>query len=137
MERITNREHITEDWAREILDVERHHDHPIYRDTDGALYWGENKEVCEMVDNIGIGQLMALFDKLGLDRNSEVVRKTYRDMGYSLFGYWEVFYLENNNDKVDQYVVFVKNISKCPRCSIALFISVCFIIYEALVYISG
>jgi hypothetical protein len=39
----------------------------------------------------------------GYTKNSEIYRKLYRDMGYSLSGYWEVFYWDVNNEKVDEY----------------------------------
>ena len=35
--------------------------------------------------------------------NSEMWRKLYRDLGYSLFGYWEIFYWEANNEKAAEY----------------------------------
>jgi hypothetical protein len=28
----------------------------------------------------------------------------YRDMGYSLYGYWEIFYWEMNNDYAQDYI---------------------------------
>ncbi len=28
----------------------------------------------------------------------------YRDMGVSLFGYWEIFYWEMNNEKSQEYI---------------------------------
>jgi hypothetical protein len=40
---------------------------------------------------------------MGLGKNDESVRKLYRDMGYSLSGYWEIFYWEMNNEDADQY----------------------------------
>lgn len=32
-------------------------------------------------------------------KNSEVYRKLYRDMGYSLYGYWEI-----NNEDAGEYI---------------------------------
>ena len=54
--------------------------------------------------NVIINDLIPLLDSLGYDKNSEVYRKLYRDMGYSLFGYWEVFYWVANNSEADKYV---------------------------------
>lgn len=64
----------------------------------------EDNAVRKMVDKIGLNEIYQLFDSLGLNKNSELIRKMYRDMGYSLFGYWEIFYWEANNDIADEYV---------------------------------
>jgi hypothetical protein len=40
---------------------------------------------------------------MGLNKNSEEVRKLYRDMGYSLSGYWEIFFWEVNNEDAPLY----------------------------------
>ncbi len=99
-----NRDDIKEDIYREILDVEIHHKHLIYKDNNGTIRWQENKEVVKWVNKIGMNEVMRLFDALGLNKNSELVRKLYRDIGYSLFGYWEVFYWGANNDIAEDYV---------------------------------
>lgn len=101
---IINRNEITDETYREILDVETHHEHIIYKDEYGTLRWKEDNAVREMVDKIGLNDICQLFDSLGLNRNSELIRKMYRDMGYSLFGYWEIFYCEANNDIANEYV---------------------------------
>jgi len=44
-----------------------------------------------------------MFMKMGLTKNSEPVRKLYRDMGYSLSGYWEIFYWDVNNEEAEDY----------------------------------
>jgi hypothetical protein len=44
-----------------------------------------------------------LFMRMGLTKNSEEVRKLYRDMGYSLSGYWEIFYWDMNNEDAHKY----------------------------------
>jgi hypothetical protein len=44
-----------------------------------------------------------LFYKMGLTKNSEEVRKLYRDMCYSLSGYWEIFYWDMNNEDARKY----------------------------------
>jgi hypothetical protein len=40
----------------------------------------------------------------GLDKNSDEYRKVYRDIGYSLDGYWEIFYWEVNNPIASKYL---------------------------------
>lgn len=99
-----NRNEITDETFREILDVETHHDHIIYKDENGTLRWKEDSNVRKMVDKIGLNDILQLFESLGLNKNSEPVRKMYRDIGYSLFGYWELFYCEANNEIAAEYV---------------------------------
>lgn len=36
-------------------------------------------------------------------RNNLEYRQLYRDIGYSLFGYWEIFFWEANNEFADQW----------------------------------
>lgn len=102
--KIVNRNEITNETYREILDVETHHEHIIYEDENGTLRWKEDNAVIKMVDKIGLNDIYQLFYSLGLNKNSELIRKMYRDMGYSLFGYWEIFYWKANNDIADDYV---------------------------------
>jgi len=103
METVINRNEITEDTYREILDVETHHDHEIIKDEQGTLRWKENADVRRYLEKISLNDLCPLLHCLGYDKNSEVYRQLYRDMGYSLFGYWEIFYWEANNDEADKY----------------------------------
>lgn len=102
--KIIDREKITDTTIREILDTETHHDHVIIEDDNGSLRWKENSSTRQIVDKIGLNDIYQLFISLGLDKNSETWRQMYRDMGYSLFGYWEVFYFELNNKIASEYV---------------------------------
>jgi hypothetical protein len=103
MEKVIKREEITDETYREILDVETHHNHEIIEDKNGVFRWKENPEVNQLLKNISLNDLCPLLESLGYDKNSEVYRKLYRDMGYSLFGYWEIFFWEVNNEKVSDY----------------------------------
>lgn len=103
MEIIVKREEITEETYREILDVETHHNHEIIKDEHGTLRWKENPDVNKILERISLNDLCPLLYHLGYNKNSEVYRQLYRDMGYSLFGYWEIFYWEANNDEADKY----------------------------------
>jgi hypothetical protein len=94
---------LTDVIHREILDVETHHNHEIIKDDYGTLRWKENEDVSNHLKKISLNDLCPLLVSLGYDKNSEVYRKLYRDMGYSLFGYWEVFYWEMNNKKASEY----------------------------------
>lgn len=87
----------------EILEKEDHCGHNIVIH-DGKYYWKENEEVRKLVDEkISVNDLIQLLIRSGYDKNSEVYRKLYRDMGYSLSGYWEVFYWEVNNPEAHKY----------------------------------
>ena len=103
MEQI-NRDDITIENYRLILDTETHHNHIIIKDDNGVLRWKENQDVINILNNISLNDLCPLLNCLGYDKNSEVYRKLYRDMGYSLNGYWEVFYWNWNNEDVDDYI---------------------------------
>ena len=105
MEKILSRDEVKamdEDY-REILDTENHHGHEIIEGIGGVIRWRENPVVREIIDKINLNFLIILLEQLGFGRNSEVYRKLYRDMGYSLSGYYDIFYWEVNNDKADQY----------------------------------
>lgn len=104
MKTIVKREEITDETYREILDVETHHNHEIIKDKNGTLRWKENPDVNRFLKNISLNDLCRLLNCLGYNKNSEVYRKLYRDMGYSLFGYWEIFFWEANNEDASEYV---------------------------------
>ena len=57
----------------------------------------------EIMDHFGATNLNDLFAK-GADKNDPLIRELYRCMGYSLSGYWEIFYWEVNNEKADEWV---------------------------------
>jgi len=101
---LIKREEITEETYREILDVETHHNHQIIIDKNGTLRWKENLNVEHFLKNISLNDLCPLLSNLGYGKNSEVYRKLYRDMGYSLSGYWEIFFWEGNNEDASEYV---------------------------------
>jgi len=77
---------------KEVLDSEVHHNHELILDDHDVIRWKENAHVRKTLDKINLNDLWVLFHYMGLNKNSDSVRKLYRDMGYSLFGYWEIFY---------------------------------------------
>lgn len=91
-----------EDYA-EIFKKESHHKHRVIEDENGTLRWEEDPVVGKTLDRVNLNDLWLLFMKMGLTKNSEPVRKLYRDMGYSLSGYWEIFYWEVNNEDAEDY----------------------------------
>lgn len=95
---------VSEEW-KEMLKTERHHYHEIV-EVDGVLRWKENKQVRDLVGGKGkidLNNLWEFFYAMGLNKNSEFVRDVYRNMGYSLGGFWELFYWEMNNEDADDY----------------------------------
>jgi RNAse (barnase) inhibitor barstar len=101
--KIVNRADITDADFVQMLETETHHDHEIVMGRYDVLKWKENTIVVESLDKINLNDLIQLLYSLGYDKNSEVFRKLYRDMGYSLDGYWEIFYWEVNNPITHEY----------------------------------
>ncbi len=96
------RSKITAPHLRLILDTETHHDHKVI-DDDGIYRWEPNAQTNKYRENISLNDLIPLLWSLGVDKNSELYRQLYRNMGYSLFGYWEIFYWEVNNPEAKNY----------------------------------
>lgn len=87
-----------------IFETESHHEHEVIKDKHGTVRWKEDKVVSALLSNqINLNDLWILFRSMGLTKNSEEMRKLYRDMGYSLSGYWEIFYWETNNEDARRY----------------------------------
>ena len=106
METIVSREELMDvDTYKEIFDIEFHHDHEIIRDQNGTVRWKADPRINEMITKtVNLNDLWyIMFVSMGLTKNSEEVRKLYRDMGYSLSGYWEIFFWEVNNDFAPEY----------------------------------
>jgi hypothetical protein len=104
MEKIITRkelEHI--ETYKEIFDREPHHNHEIVETEDGSIRWKEDPAVKTIISRTNLNDLWVLFHYMGLTKNSEEVRKLYRDMGYSLSGYWEIFHWEMNNEEARKY----------------------------------
>ena len=98
------REDIDVDDYVEIFEKESHHDHEVVETPDGILRWKENDRVEHYLKNISLNDLCPLLMSLGYGKNTEVYRQLYRDMGYSLSGYWEIFYWDMNHDEIDEYI---------------------------------
>lgn len=110
---ILNRKQVRKisDEYKEVLNRESHHKHELVM-VNRVVRWKANKEV----DDLNVNNVVRMLYKLGYNKNSEVCRKYYRDLGYSLSGYWEVFYWEANNENKNEYrpslVRRLKNIIK-------------------------
>ena len=82
------------------------HDHKIIEDEHGTYRWEANQMVRRLVDSPSFDLNLYWTDKLQENpkaKNDPEVRKLYRDMGYSIFGYWEVFYWDVNNEYADEW----------------------------------
>jgi hypothetical protein len=97
------REEITDLDFIEILKKESHHNHEIIQDEKGRLFWKPEGNLCAEIESKNINDYIFDFNSNGLNKNSEEYRKFYRDMGYSLFRYWEIFYCKANNPICNDY----------------------------------
>ncbi len=95
------------DDYKEILEKESHANHKVVS-VDGVLRWEEDPKVRDLVDRVGLNDLVLFMLVLGYDKNSEFYRNLYRSIGYSLSGYWEIFYWEVNNPEANEYISNVK-----------------------------
>lgn len=86
-----------------IMDREDHHSHEII-EVDGRLRWLKNEKTSELIDLIGLNELVILLYEKGYTKNSEMYRYIYRSMGVSLFLYWEIFYWDMNNSDSEFYI---------------------------------
>ena len=103
METIDRKVFESHDLFAEIMKKESHHDHEIVDEGHGSR-WKEDPDVVKLVDDMGgLNNIVRLFFSLGITNNSEEWRKLYRDIGYSLYGYWEIFYWDMNNEDAADY----------------------------------
>jgi hypothetical protein len=103
MKEINRKDLENDDLYGEIMRKESHHDHKII-DCDGRPRWKEDPKVSELVEAMGgLNNIVRFFFAMGITKNDEVWRKLYRDIGYSLYGYWEIFYWEMNNEDAADY----------------------------------
>lgn len=99
---IINREDLPEDY-KEMMASESHHNHEIVK-VNGVLRWKQDDFVSRFTDACNLNDIVAGLHSNGNGMNSEIYRELYRKMGYSLSGYWEVFYWDMNNDEAADYV---------------------------------
>ena len=100
IDRDTFKEH---ELFAEIMEKESHHNHGIVLKGDRPR-WQENPRISKLVDDMGgMNNVVSFMYSIGLTKNSEEYRKLYRDIGYSLYGYWEIFYWDMNNEDAADY----------------------------------
>jgi hypothetical protein len=98
-----NREEIKDLDFIEIMKKENHHNHEILQDMEGKLYWRQDDNISAEIEGKNINNNISNLLSKGLNKNSEEYRRFYRDIGYSLFGYWEIFYCKANNPICNEY----------------------------------
>ena len=98
-----NRENVTDLDFIKIMKKENHHNHEIIQDEEGILYWKPDENICAEIEGKNINDNVHNFLSKGLDKNSEEYRKFFRDIGYSLLGYWNIFYFKTNNPICNNY----------------------------------
>jgi len=57
----------------------------LFLDDNGTIRWLANDTVRNYVDTHDLCEIIRLLHVLGYNKNSEVYRKLYRDMGYSIW----------------------------------------------------
>lgn len=96
------RNELPDDYS-EMMKTEQHHNHEIIEDDKGVLRWKEDPFIGRFVDACSLNDIVCGFRAKGNGKNSEIYREFYRKMGYSLSGYWGVFYWEANNEEAGEY----------------------------------
>ncbi|MCJ8293788.1 MAG: hypothetical protein MJK15_05210 [Colwellia sp.] len=87
----------------EMMKTEQHHKHEITMDEQGTIRWKEDPFIRQFIDDCSLNEICIGFHAKGNNKNTESYRELYRKMGYSLSGYWEIFYWDMNNDIADEY----------------------------------
>lgn len=95
----------------EVIRGETAHDHVLIENEHGTYRWKrDEKRELEIMNYFGAIDLNDVVSEWykdskhqlrspsGTHSNDPLVRELYRCIGYSLSGYWEVFYWEVNND---------------------------------------
>ena len=101
MEEISRKD-LPNDYA-EMMETEAHHTHKIIKDGGGVLRWAEDPFVRRFVDDCSLNSIVSGFHENNNGKNTESYRELYRKMGYSLSGYWEIFYWPMNNEIASEY----------------------------------
>ena len=102
MKKIERKEITDLDFIK-IMKKENHHNHEIIQDNEGGLFWKPDEKLSAEIEGKNINDNIFYFQSNGLDKNSEEYRKFYRDIGYSLLGYWNIFYCKANNPIYKNY----------------------------------
>ncbi len=95
-----------------VLAREEKDGHQLYVDKHDTIRWVENPiREKEIMDIYRAGDLSQLFMH-GADKNTAIIRELYKCIGYSLCGFWEIFYWEVNNERANEYVAPITTLEK-------------------------
>lgn len=96
-----NRKDLPTDYL-DMMKSESHHTHRVVEDEHGCLRWEKDAFIDQLTTDCSLNDIVKGFHSNGNGKNTESYRELYRRMGYSLSGYWEIFYW--NNPDADKYV---------------------------------
>lgn len=101
---------ICEDYKKVLLCEQL--GHPLHIDKNGTLRWAAKPErEKEIMESIGAKDLddvyTIYYDQYSPQfdvpaKNNDLIRELYKCRGYSLSGFWEVFYWDWNNEHADK-----------------------------------
>jgi len=96
------RNEISSELLQDMMKTEAHHEHEIV-EVNGVLRWKADPFIAQLTVDCDLNYICIGFYENGNNKNTESYRELYRKMGFSLFGYWEVFYWEMNNEIAEEY----------------------------------
>lgn len=99
---IIEREDLPSEY-QEMMKTEQHHNHKIIKDDKGTLRWEQDTFIDRYSEAVGLNLICGAFRSKKINKNNEIYREFYRRLGYSLSGYWEIFYWDFNNDEAHLY----------------------------------
>jgi hypothetical protein len=102
MDKLIKRSELPKDYA-EMMETETHHEHEIIEDEHGTIRWKEDPFIRRFTDDCSLNDIVQGFYAKGNNKNTESYRELYRKIGYSLSGYYDVFYWDMNNELADEY----------------------------------
>jgi hypothetical protein len=102
MDKLIERANLPTAYSK-MMKTETHHEHEIIKDGAGTLRWKEDPFIRRFTNDCSLNDIVQGFHTNGNDKNTESFRELYRKMGYSLSGYYDVFYWDMNNDIADEY----------------------------------
>jgi len=89
-----------DEYLSDLIPEIENTDHQIEK-VEGILRWKPDPALNP--EGLNLNDVCEYFVRKGITKNDEKWRDYYRRLGYSLFGYWEVFYWDLNNEEADQY----------------------------------
>lgn len=90
--------------------------HKLYTDEFGTIRWEPDADrVAEIFEEFGVDDLNG-FARTGVHKNTDIYRELYKCIGYSLDGFWEIFYWEINNEDAAEFCIDSATSITCYKC---------------------